>query len=253
MGFDKIAIMSRKDLKEIWENTYMRLTLLSFPIFITFLATLIVFSISIENRIPIFMYTNNFVYNNNLVIVAEHLVIPYFLLSVSLVPVVLATHSLIGEKYGNTIEVLLSAPITDRDILLGKIIAVFLPVTLLFMISFLSFTFLVDYVTFVMNHAIYLPDAYSILSICITGPLYAFLATTSGLIISSRVNDIKAAQQIGSIVILPVLGLLIMAQYNMGIYPMIVFSAILFILDIILFEIAVYVFKREEVLVRWSK
>ncbi len=253
MGIDRMLIIARKDLKEILSNFYLRMSLITFPAFITFISTLIVLTMAIYKKIPIFLYTDGQETTSNLIILSTHMILPYFLLSVSIMPVVLSTYSLIGEKNGNTIEILLSTPASDTDILFGKILPIFLLVLGIFILSFCMFTVFIDVVTMRDMGEIYLPDTFSLVVIFITGPLYAFLSTVLGLLISSRVNDIKAAQQIGSVVIVPIIGLLVFVQYSLSFQLIMMFSSILFVLDIFLFYISLMVFKREDILIRWNK
>ena len=51
----------------------------------------------------------------------------FFVALASLVPTVLASYSLVGEKVEKSLEPLLATPLTDGEILSGKMFAAFLP------------------------------------------------------------------------------------------------------------------------------
>ena len=93
-----------------------------------------------------------------------------------------------------------------------------------------------------------------LVAIFIVGPLMAVLAVNLSLMVSSRVNDPRAAEQISMILIVPVLGLFFgqMAGFfilNRQIITII--AIILLVIDILVVYIAIRVFDREAILTRW--
>jgi len=75
-----------------------------------------------------------------------------------------------------------------------------------------------------------------------------------GILISTRVNDVRVAQQIGGLVVVPVVGIGI-AQVtgrvvinNEGFLQ---FSLFLIAADLVVFWLAKLAFQRENILVRW--
>jgi ABC-2 type transport system permease protein len=103
----------------------------------------------------------------------------------------------------------------------------------------------------VLSNVLILTTLLLIFVIC---PLVAIMGLSLGVIVSSRANDPRTAQQIGGILILPIVGLFI-AQ-TQGLYfltPSAVFTgiAVLALLDIVIFRIGVALFDRETILLRW--
>jgi len=77
----------------------------------------------------------------------------------------------------------------------------------------------------------------------------------ANVIISSRVNDIRAAQQLGTYVVIPLILLLVFA-IQLSIFPIILpvlaVSAVIAVVDVALFYLAKATFQREEILTKWK-
>lgn len=86
-------------------------------------------------------------------------------------------------------------------------------------------------------------------------PLACVLSVEANVIISSRVNDIRAAQQLGGLIILPLLMVMILATSIPSI-PLVtlglVVSGALAVADLALFYVAKATFRREEILTKWK-
>ena len=85
-------------------------------------------------------------------------------------------------------------------------------------------------------------------------PLVCVLSVEANVIISSRVNDIRAAQQLGAFVILPIILVMVFATIVQTI-PLdtlaLVLSGGIAVADIALFYLSKATFQREEILTKW--
>jgi ABC-2 type transport system permease protein len=90
--------------------------------------------------------------------------------------------------------------------------------------------------------------------VCLVGPAAALVSLQAALIISSRVNDPRTAQQFGVLIILPVTGVLI-AQFTGTLWlsasTLAAIGAALLGVWLLLAAISVAVFQRETILTRW--
>ena len=81
------------------------------------------------------------------------------------------------------------------------------------------------------------------------------LSVEANVIISSKVNDIRAAQQLGTLVVLPLIFLLIFST-QITVIPIIllvlIVSSVLAAADVALFYLAKATFQREEILTKWK-
>jgi hypothetical protein len=86
-------------------------------------------------------------------------------------------------------------------------------------------------------------------------PLTCILSVEANVIISSRVSDIRAAQQIGGLIVLPLILLVVLASTSSSIpnaLLALITSGALAIADVALFFLSKATFQREEILTKWK-
>jgi ABC-type Na+ efflux pump permease subunit len=170
-------------------------------------------------------------------------------------PTAIASYSLVGEKVQKSIEPLLATPTTEAEILLGKSIAAFLPPIAAIYIGAVLFMALIDSLTYSTLGYFYFPNWNMGVIILLLAPLGSILSIEFDILISSRVNDVRAAQQLGGIVALPFLGIYILAEasiLSLETINLLIISASLVAIDVILFYISKAVFRREKILTKWK-
>ena len=176
-----------------------------------------------------------------------------FMLIPTVVPLTIAIYSVIGEKSARTLEPLLAAPVRVGELLLAKSLASAIPAVI---VTWLAYGIYLGAVGILGSaaavHAVTAPRW--ILAILVMVPLLTLLSVNLGILISTRVNDVRVAQQIGGLVVVPVVGIGI-AQVtgrvvinNEGFLQ---FSLFLIAADLIVFWLAKLAFQRENILVRW--
>jgi ABC-2 type transport system permease protein len=170
------------------------------------------------------------------------------------IPGAIAGYSVVGEKTTHSLEPLLATPITTVELLIGKCLAAVIPAVLA---TFGAFgIFAVGAAIILANPALIsvILDFRWLLAVFAVGPLLAFLAVTFALMVSSRVNDPRVAEQVSMIIIVPVMagffgqisGLFILNKEIIT-----VTAIIMLVLDVIMFYLATQVFQRESILTRW--
>lgn len=178
----------------------------------------------------------------------------YFLLIPAILPLIIATYSIIGEKEIKSLEPLLATPLTTAELIFGKsIAAVIIPVILVW-ISY-GVTVLVTYFIAPLEVFANIARLTWILGIGITGPLIAWLSVLIGLSISSRVNDVKVAQTWGGLIVFPLIGggfSVLLGGFYLKPLHIVLTSVILLVIDTIVFFIATQIFERENILTRWK-
>ena len=178
----------------------------------------------------------------------------YFLLIPMVMPVYIAAYSIIGEKETKSLEPLLATPVTTRELLVGKSLAAVVPAVLL---TWLSFIVLLAGSSFIMPTPVWLAMARPVwlVGMALLSPLLALMSVFSGVIVSSRMNDPRAAQQVTGIFVVPVIALSLVifaGKILLSVPLMILVAAIVLVLDGILLAIAVRLFQRETILTRWK-
>jgi ABC-2 type transport system permease protein len=86
-------------------------------------------------------------------------------------------------------------------------------------------------------------------------PLACLLSVEMNVIISTRVNDVRTAQQLGGILVLPFGAIFVAGEIrikSVDTNNLLIISAILLLVDILLFFVSKSTFRREEILTKWK-
>ena len=178
-----------------------------------------------------------------------------FMLTPLIVPVNIAAYSVVGEKTTRSLEPLLATPITTAELLAGKNLAAAIPAVLATWIGF--FLYVIGAWILVRSPAVIaeLLDFMWWVAVLIIGPLLAILSVNFSIMVSSRVNDPRVAEQVSAVVILPVLGIFfgqIAGLFFLNRQIILAFAAILLLIDCLMVYLAVRIFQREAILTRWK-
>jgi ABC-2 type transport system permease protein len=170
-----------------------------------------------------------------------------------LLPAALAAHSIVGEKIEKSLEPLLAAPITDSELLFGKSLATFLPSIAATYIGAAIFMPLADLLTHDILGYYYYPNEKMTVILLLIIPITCMLSTQLSVVISSRVNDLRTAYHLASVILVPFVTILIL--FNANIIPftttnLLLISAVIAIADVVLFFVSTITFHREEILTR---
>ncbi len=177
----------------------------------------------------------------------------FFLLMPAYIPLSIATYSIIGEKQTRSLEAVLATPIRTSELLAGKAIAALVPGVLAGWVTYAIFVLLAS---LVYGPALFgvVTDLSWLTGVFVLGPAVGLSSVVAGVIVSARVNDPRVAQQIGGVVILPVIALvLIQATGTLLVGPLgyLVLSAIVLAVSLEGLRVGVRLFGREAILTRW--
>lgn len=179
---------------------------------------------------------------------------PFYLLLIPImIAVSFATFSIVEEKQERTLEPLLATPVKTWEILFGKALAGAIPSLLI--TWFCAGLFLMGIIWMGSGHLLkFVLNAQWFISLFLLVPLFSFLAFMFGVIASSRANDPKTAQSIAIIVILPILAIVGAQLIGFTVFTpakLFVLSVVIGILNFFVLRIAVRLFQRESIVVRW--
>lgn len=187
------------------------------------------------------------------VLASNYLVL--FLMMPLMVPVTIAAYSIVGEKVTRSLEPLLATPVTITELLLGKGLAAAIPGVIT---AWLSYgIFLIFARIFSVSDRVFsvFVDPMWLVAMFILAPLLTIMAVSVGVIVSSRTSDPRAAEQLGSLIILPLMILFIgpLAGFIMlNATTFWISAAIVALLDVGLMYLGVKLFQRETILTRWK-
>lgn len=175
---------------------------------------------------------------------------PIFLTMPILTASVIAADSFAGEKERKTSDALLATPISNSELLLGKVLASFIPTIILTLVVFLIYGAITNYFAMKTFGSYILPTTSWLLMI-ISGPFLAIVTIGVMVLVSAKVRGIKEAQQVSTLLILPVLiipftSVLGIATLNVSFFEWLIF--ILIVLDVLILYASVKSFKKEGIM-----
>lgn len=184
----------------------------------------------------------------NAPIVGERL-IPFLLMIVGFFPIsfslVIALETFVGEKERNSIEPLMSMPVTDQELYMGKMLAaLFVPL----LASYLGITvYLVSLYIFVGWRA----DFWLLTQMFLLTTTEGLVMVSGAVVVSSQTTSVRAANLLASFIIIPMTLLLqvesiLLFWGNYNVIWLIILG--LLVVDLILIRMGVRIFNREEIL-----
>jgi ABC-2 type transport system permease protein len=181
-----------------------------------------------------------------------------FGLLILMVPVVgsmaLAAHAVIGEKLARTLEPLLATPMSAGELLAAKTIT---PLAFSLALLWLTLAVFIVGIAGVGEPGVWLSllGPRTLLLFFVVGPLLTLVALMLAVIISSRVNDPRSAQQLGALVVLPITAAFVgqlVGQFLVGFRALGLAGVALAVLAACLLWVGIHVFDRERILMRWK-
>ena len=245
----KAWIVATKDLSMFRKNKYILYSLIALPFLMGLLFPIvIIFSMQAGSA------STTQAALTEAATMLINLFTSYFVIIGALLPTIIASYSFVGEKLEKILEPLLATPTTDGELLFGKSVGAFIPCIGATYIGALIFVIVIDSWSLVNLGVLLVPNEYWAIVLGVLTPLVCILSVEANIIISSRVNDIRAAQQIGGFIILPIILLMVFAS-TLQTFPLVtmalILSAAMAIADVALFYLSKATFQREEILTKW--
>jgi ABC-type Na+ efflux pump permease subunit len=182
---------------------------------------------------------------------------PFFFIIVSaLLPLYLSSYSIVGEKTEKSLEPLLATPTSDGEILMGKYISAFVPVIASIYIGLTIFMLLIDLLMSSRFGYLYYPNWNIAIVYLFGAPLACIYGVSMGVFVSSKVDSVQGAYQIGAISQIPLFVIYVMGE--LGIISLesntnlLIISGALLIADALMYFISKATFSREKILTQWK-
>lgn len=180
-----------------------------------------------------------------------------FLLLFLLTPITgsmaLASHSIVGEKQARTLEPLLATPLTTGELLIAKVLGALWP-SLAISFACVGLYFIGMFWLALPGVAAAMANASTAVLVLLVAPAASLVGLQAALIVSSRVNDARTAQQAGVLLIVPITAALV-AQFlgTFWLSPSLLTAVGLGLaaLWLLLLGASVLLFRRETILTRW--
>jgi ABC-2 type transport system permease protein len=179
----------------------------------------------------------------------------FLIIGAAFAPLGIAAYTIVGEKIEKSLEPLLASPVTDGEILLGKTISAVLPTLIAMYTGGVIFMVGTNVVTYPSLDYPYFPN-WTIAVILFLGmPAATIMSVEFGVIVSSRVNDVRSSTNFGALMFFPFLLIYILGQtkvITLDTETMAKISVIILVIDVVLYFISTAMFQREEILTKWK-
>jgi ABC-2 type transport system permease protein len=267
MRIDKVLLVFRKDWLEVRRNWQILLPILIVPLIFCILLPSIILLIpdsqsstgevgGLISILPDVVRAEITGFNASQTIaylMLTFVFMPFFLIIPAMASSVISSDSFAGEKERKTIEGLLATPLTDGELMFGKMMVAFVPSMIVTILSFVVYTGIVDFIGFPLFGRFVLPTLNWVLAIFLLAPAIAIAGIAITVTVSARVKGFREAQQLSVLIIVPIMGLVIgQALGVLLLVPevILILTVIFGIIDAIILRIAIGMFEREEILSR---
>lgn len=178
-----------------------------------------------------------------------------FMILPLVIPATIAAYAIIGEKANRTLEPLLAAPISTLELLAGKSLAALVPAVLATYAAFGLFA--IGTAILIPNRTLLLAllDARWLLAVGVVGPLLALASISFSIMVSSRVTDVRVAEQMSALLVVPLLAVFfgqMAGAFVINRDLVLAAAALLLLIDAILIFLSTQIFQRETILTRWK-
>jgi ABC-type Na+ efflux pump permease subunit len=235
--------IARKELKVIGRKRSIMFYTVGLPLLVA-----IAFSIEVKNLTASGIPTN--------ISLGAESIIYLFVILATVLPSTIAAYSIVGEKIEKTLEPLLATPTTDGEILLGKGIAAIIPPIVSTWAGASIFMTATDYILRSAGLSYYyFPNWNAGVMLLLLAPLAAVLSVEVAVIASSRVSDVRGANQIAGLMFIPFVVVFFLGTqgiFTFTIGNLLIFSLVVLIIDVALYFLSKSTFSREEILTKWK-
>jgi ABC-2 type transport system permease protein len=177
----------------------------------------------------------------------------YFLLIPAMVPMAFATQSVIGEKTARSLEPQLATPMEVSELLIGKAIAAATPAVIATWAVWLLYGFVNGAIADPRLTRLIFDDTWRLAMLTLV-PLICLLSVLLGIVVSSRVNDARTAQQFGSFIVIPIIGVAVAGffsgQASFSTTQVLIGNLVVALLVGLTLAVGNWIFDREAILTR---
>ncbi len=188
-----------------------------------------------------------------LVLMVVYLFAPLYLIVPLMVSSVIAADSFAGEKERKTLEALLHTPLTDREMIMGKMLAAWLPAQAAAVISFLLYTVVANAAGWPVMGRLFFPNVMWLVLVLWVSPAASALGLGATVLVSSRVRTMQEAYQLGGVIVVPIIGLMlgqVSGLLFLSAWVAAILGLVLWAIDAIVLAVAVQSFERSEIIAR---
>jgi ABC-type Na+ efflux pump permease subunit len=265
MNSRMIKIIFMKDWRELRKSKQAMLPMIIVPIIFVIImpAILMLSSLSVAmnpgdveflKALPGDFFPAGYNLQQGLVyVMIVHIFAPFFLLIPVMTSSIIAASSFAGEKERKTIEGLLYTPISDKELVLGKILVSLIPAVLITWVSFIVYTIVVNTLGYTIFQRLFFPTTSWLVLIFWLAPAVSFLSLSFVVYVSQRATGVWEAQQVAALLVLPIVALVISSVKGLIqlSWPVIFFAGLaVLIIDVFIYRWLVRKLDRERIVTK---
>ena len=220
MNWSRIRAIVKKDVREIFANKMVVMPMVVVPsilcVVLPAAITLLAFKLGvaavqgasfIEKIIPMYPVPAELssTVDSIIFIFLNYTFLPFFMIVPIVISTVIAANAVVGEKERKTLETLLYTPVTSRELLVAKELAVFLPAMLIAYTSFVGYFLVTNGIGLALRGILLVRSPVWIPGLLLLTPAVSLLALSVGILVSLKAKTFMEAQQTSGLVVLPVI------------------------------------------------
>ncbi|MBX3142614.1 MAG: ABC transporter permease [Trueperaceae bacterium] len=185
------------------------------------------------------------------VIFLGYIMAPLFLVLPVMFASVLAADSFAGEKERKTIEALVYSPISDRDLVLAKMLSAWLPAVVVGAVAFIVYCLTANLAAWPVMGRVFLPTwLWGVLIVWVM-PAMAAVALGATVMVSARANTFQEAYQLGAVVVLPLIAMVVAQATGviyLSVWLVVALGAVLWVIAAVLVRLGGQRFRRARIM-----
>jgi len=243
MNWSIVEQVFLKDLQELSKNRYVFYSMLFLPVILVSITIINIDSAVSSTPVSITEIT---------VLISTFSEI--IILTPAIVSVLIGSTSVVLEKNNRSLEPHLATPITDTELLMGKALAPFIPAMILGYAAYGAVIPAVDFLTYPVFRAYILPTNTMLYQMFVMAPLVGLFGTFVALFISTKIKDVRAAQQVSTLSIMPLFLVLIIGSLAFAsTFDLLIVLTVILVGAVIGFAwLTIKQFNRESILISWK-
>ncbi len=259
MRLNRVWEIAKKDMSSVRKHRYVFYGLIAIPlVFAIVMPLALIYPVMISEispgGLPPFVQPG-MEPKQAMVLGLVNMVVLMFMFIPAIIPSTIASYTFVGEKVSRQLEPLLATPTSDFELLVGKGLGAFVPAVGVALAAFVGLVLVVDLLTFSLFGYLLLPNLLSLIVIFVYAPLISLLSVSLCVFVSSKVNDVRAAMQLGGSSVVPVVAfyfLFLGGIISLNLITLVGFALVLVLASVGLFAFSKVTFRREEILTRWK-
>ncbi|TFC81736.1 ABC transporter permease [Cryobacterium cheniae] len=178
---------------------------------------------------------------------------PFFLIIPVMIATITASSSFVGEKERRTLEGLLYTPLSNRELVLAKVLGSLIPSVLLTWAAFVVYTLIVNVLGSPVMGGVFFPTWTWAVIVVVLVPSVGFLATCLIVAVSGRSTTMQGAQGSALLLVFPIIALVVSQAAGLMLFDVtiaLIAAVVLVAIDIAAFRFIVARFDRERIITR---